>query len=801
MKNTFTLLVFPLCLLFSNAALAQGFSISGTVKDNNGEALPFVNVSLLNGADSTRIQTTQTNEDGTYKLDNIVSGVYLVDIQLLGFDPVKQKQVVTTDITGLEIVLKANARELDGVLITGKRNRIETELGKTIVNISQEMKAGKNLLDLLKDVPGVVITATGDIAIEGKQGIVVLIDDKLVTLTGKALTEYLKGMMAQSVDKIELMTQPSAKYDAEGNSGIIAIKTNENKKQGWSGGIAHQYSQGRYPFSSLNGELNYRKDKLGLHLTPGGYYGVGFLIPNSERKSKDINTGEVTTTIRENGFLKERFYDASVELGADYDINRSTALSLSVKGVYHPNEELDSTFARIEDMRTGSVVNNIAINNRGFLRKNLQGNLFAKHEIDSNHKLTANGYYFNESKDIYQELTSTNYDAEGNVIPNPLLLNNNIPITSFIYSGKVDYTGKIGKEINIEAGVKTSYVTVDDANEFERFNNGTWEPDANISNHFLYDEQISAAYISSSAKKGKWQAQAGVRVEHTDAKGHELTQDKKFERNYTSIFPTAFVNYKVDDKNTIECNYGKRLRRPYYRELNPFTSFTSQYNYSTGNPLLQPMYTHNAELKHNYRGRLITTISYSNVNGVFTREISFNRVTNVSHYSTTNNGRKRHVGLTGYYNRQLFDWWGVTLNGNVYYQEYEGQYNGDPIYGSNVGVFMKADTQFTFKDGWYANYNVWYFSPYRSSAVGSAGSSIMMTATVSKTVLHDTGTIRLTASDPFGIYRNEERFDLPDVSSVSSPIYSTQGVAVAFSYNFGKDERRRNSVAEESKRM
>ena len=238
---------------------------------------------------------------------------------------------------------------------------------------------------------------------------------------------------------------------------------------------------------------------------------------------------------------------------------------------------------------------------------------------------------------------------------------------------------------------------------------------------FYYDESISAAYVSASASKDKWQAQAGVRVEHTYAKGELLTTDETFERNYTTIFPTAYISYKANDKNTIEANYGKRIQRPFYRELNPFTLVTSQYNFSVGNPMLAPMFTNNIELKHNYRSRLITTVSYSVVNGVFTRELSFDNATNVSNYSTTNNGRKRRSALSAYYNRQINNWWGVSATGNVWYDEFEGRFDDRDVYATTTGLFMKLDTQLTLKDGWYVKCGANYLSPFKSSAIGANG--------------------------------------------------------------------------------
>lgn len=799
MRFLFTLSFFS---LISSLSFAQSHSISGTVKDAENDPVSFANVSLLNGADSSWIQTAPANEAGQYTLNEIESGTYILDVQVLGYERYRKLLTITGNRSSVEITLQLAGKQLDEVVVKGKRNRIETEPGKTILNVSKEMKLGKNLLDLLKDMPGVLVSADGSISIEGKAGITILIDDKPVHFTGKSLTEYLRGIDAGKVDKVELMTNPSSKYDAAGNSGILSIQLTEPEHMGVYGGVNGNYIQSRYPFGSGSGNINYRNEKLGVHLTPGFYMGQGFLIPNRVTASKD-ESGAYTSLIIDDGFWLEKFADYNIDLTADYDFTEATTASISVKGIYHPNDEVDKLNSEIRNVATGNTVRNLTRRERGFLRKNFRTNFFLKHDIDSTGNFIINGDYFTESRDNYQRITSTNYNADGVPLPDPLLLNHSMPVQSSIYSIKGDYEKDINDKLKIEAGAKTSYVSVEDPNNFEVYRDDKWVNDTGRTNNFIYDESISAAYVDASAKMGKWQAKAGLRAEHTYAKGHEKVTDQEFERNYTSLFPTAYVSCKVNDKNTFEVNYGRRIQRPFYRELNPFTLVTSLYNYTTGNPYLLPMFTHNMELKHNYRGRLITTASYSVTNGVFTSNLRFDPATNISHYSTTNNGRKVRSALSAYCNKQINNWWGATVNARGFYLKFDGEINGTPVSSEGYGCFMRLDTQFTIRQHWFVQGSAWYSSPFTTSSISNVGSSFFTSAQVSRSVLNDTGMIRLSVSDPFNLYRYNDFTETDVATTLYSPGMNARNVSLSFSYNFGENEgqRRKREKLEEAERI
>lgn len=798
MKLLFTPLFFVVFMSFSLCAFSQTYFVSGTVKDADGEVLSFASVSLLNGADSSWIQTAQSNETGHYELNSVGAGVYLIDVQLLGYTPVKQKQIVTGNTKGLDIVLNKSTTQMDGVLITGKRKRIETELGKTIVNISDDMKAGNNLLDLLKKMPGVVVGVDGTVSITGKEGVVVLVDDKPVRLSGRELAEYLKAIGAQEVVKIELMTQPSAKYDAEGNAGIINVRMDKNRKQGWGGTANVSYLQGKYPFASVNSNITYRKDKLTYTLSPGYYKGQGYL--NSTKESLSKQDGETIAVITEEAFKKETFPDYSLKAGVDYDMTDKTTLALSAKGIYHTNEETDKITSTIDDRRAGQFIYNNSENKNGHVRTHIELDGYLKHEIDSNSNVQVNAGSFFNRRGIYQQLISTDYNEDKAIIREPFILNNTVPDQTNQYVIKADYENKIDN-VKVEFGVKANLTTLDEENIFDRYTNNAWINDTSRTNRFLYKETVSAAYVNSTTAINKLQLQGGLRVEHTYAEGNQVTQDIKFTRNYVSLFPTAFANYKVNDNHTIEVNYGRRLRRPNYRDLNPFSWYASQYSVRTGNLLIQPQFTHNVELKHNFKGRFITIANWSETLGTFIEQLVFDNSTNVSTRFYSNSGRNSRLSLFGHYTNQIYSWLNLGLMAGGHYTEFEADYNGVHQFASATGFYASIDTQFSLNNGWSASAHSRYAGPYRQSVVQTVRGSMWLNAEVAKTMFKDTATVKLSVQDPFHTYRNVYDVDQSDVSVSSSMMFNTQTVTLAFSYNFGKRDELRQRQTVEAERM
>ena len=295
-KTLFSALIFSGCALPSFAQ----FSVSGKVTNSNAETLPFTYVLLQK--DTATLQTAQTDEQGMFTINDIKKGDYNLSMRLLGYTTRDTSISISEHLNVGAIVLSLSGEQLKDVVISDRKNTITTGAGKTIVEIREEQKQGNNLLDLLKSMPGLTVSGDGTVNMDGKQGVVVLVNDKPTYMEGKELTEYLKGISAVEVTHVELMTQPSSKYDAAGNAGIINIKLDRRKNEGWSGNVTAAYDQGLYPYHSLNTGLNYKKNRAVYTFNPVYYEGQGYLEYDRE------------TTIKQNGSpvktLKRIFFQA-----------------------------------------------------------------------------------------------------------------------------------------------------------------------------------------------------------------------------------------------------------------------------------------------------------------------------------------------------------------------------------------------------------------------------------------------------------------------------------------------------------
>ena len=798
MKYTSTFILLVTFSLFSNNASAQKYGVAGLVLDNDGVGISTVNVSLLKEVDTTWLQTETTEVDGSYVFNDVIAGKYYIAVNALGYNDTLVPITVLGNILDFKCVLQKGNNYLNQVVVKGRRDMLRTELGKTVLDIGNSAKEGKNLLEVLQQLPGVRVSPSGVISVQGKQGLVVLVNDKPTYLQGEELATYLRGVSAADVKNVALMTQPSAKYDADGNVGIISINMNKNKKDGISGNAMVRHAQSVYGVSAANGTVNYKRGRATLYVSPGTYFGSNSLARERLISSYDSSTSAINTTIKEDAFLRETYKDYNLKLGTDIELTDKIAFGGYIKGVYHTNDELDNTKTVIVDNTVSDKKINVALNNNGHTRKLWFANAYLDHKFSDKHKATTQLDFFRTDRNIYQRILNTNYDRYGSALPDSRLVYNDVPIISDLYSAKIDYTGSIEK-FELESGLKSSYVWINDQNLFYVSSNGRMKYDSGRSNNFRYRESINAAYISASTKSGKWQAKSGLRVEASFIDGKELVQQESFSRKKLSLFPTAYVSYKVDSNNTLECNYGRRIKRPFYRELNPFTRFESQYSYSVGNPNLQPQYANNLELKHNYNNRLITSLHYNNTTNLFTRVFEYDEQTKVSNYSTTNRGNSQSVDLSMYLSLPVIQEWLLTCTGRGWYIANNAGENKKEGWGYTVSL----DSQFTFKNGWYADFNVRYTSTIMQATTTSVAPSVWSSANVSKKLFNDSGTLKLALNDPFNLYRYKPTFTNGTTSSMETNTFSASAAILSFSYNFGtkNGRKKRTGTTDELNRM
>jgi outer membrane receptor protein involved in Fe transport len=354
--------------------------------------------------------------------------------------------------------------------------------------------------------------------------------------------------------------------------------------------------------------------------------------------------------------------------------------------------------------------------------------------------------------------------------------------------------------MKLEAGAKSSFVKTDNNAVYQNYINGDWEYDEDRSNQFKYTENIHAAYINSNKQfNKKWGAQLGLRLESTIGKGEQITTGETFERNYTQLFPTAYVSYKQNDNNQFVLNYGRRIQRPSYQDMNPFYFFLDKYTFQVGNPYLKPQFSHNIELSHTFKGFLTTTFNYTNTVDIITQVLQQDDATNTTFVQMDNIAKQQQLGLSINAGFPITKWWTTNIYMNGFYNEFEGPVNGTEVKLSAPGFMTNVQNTFKFKKGWGAEASGFYRSKAQEG-VFTAESMGQISFAFSKQVMKGKGSVRLNLRDPFDLqmFRGSSEYGTVDVKIRSQ--WDNRTVYASFTYRFGKpiqgqQQRRKNGGA------
>jgi len=662
-------------------------------------------------------------------------------------------------------------------------------------------------MDVLEKSPGISVDKDGNISLKGKQGVMVMIDGKPTYLSAQDLANMLKNMASSQLDQIEIMTNPPAKYDAAGNAGVINIKTKKNKTQGFNGSIVIGGGIGLNPKTSNSINLNYRKGKFNVFGNYSHNWNKGGQSLELTRIFRDKNTGKIINRFDQKADMTPNYQQHSYKIGADYYVSKKTTVGVVLNGFQNPGEFANVNVTNIQDS-TGNLVTRTMAN---YLTKEkwsrLGGNLNFRHVIDTAGKeITADVDYVNYNSKSNQFYKNYFFDHAGDKKQPDEFINGNLPSNINIYSAKVDYTHPLKGNAKIEAGAKTSFVETDNNAQYANYLNDRWIEDAGRSNHFVYKENINAIYVNSSKQfNKKWSGQLGVRVENTNSKGNQVTTTQTFNRNYTQVFPTAYVSYAMNDKNTFSLNYGKRINRPDYKDMNPFYYFIDKYTYEVGNPYLQPQFSHNIELNHSFKGILNTGVYYAKTTNIIQQVLDQIDSTQTTLVKRDNIAKKRSLGMQVSANVPVTKWWRANIYGNVFNNRYEGVFNGSYLTIGGTTFMTNISNQFTFKKGWSAEVSGFYRTGGVEGTMAFKGMG-MVNLGVSKQVLKDKGTIRLNVRDILDLQQFKGYTKYQNIDVTIKNQWDNRVVNVSFTYRFGKPlqnapQRKRGGADDEQNRV
>ncbi len=788
MRKLLALLTFSLTLSLAGFSQANSGKVIGTVIDGNTKTIESATITLLKSKDSTVAKMSVADKTGKFSFEGIAPGSYMVSITAVGhqkgYSETFEITPTSSVITLKTIELIPTAKSVGGVTVTAKKPLIEQKPGKTIINVdASPTNAGLNVLELLEKSPGVSVDNDGNISVKGKQGVLILIDGKQTYMSGADLANLLKNMPSSNLDQLEIMTNPPAKYDASGNSGIINIKTKKNIIKGMNGSVSLGYTQGIYGRTNNGINLNYRNSKVNLF----GSYNAGTW--------EGFNKLNIDRNFYKNGVLDgssdqlSRPHFAGVyhsfKAGVDYYSSKRDILGVVVNGNFNNGTEDPRSSSNLRD-ESGNILarlNSHSDNSRRF--KGLTTNINYKHTFDSaGTEITADldyAFYNNKSR---TELVTSSYDENDIKIGNDVTLKGKIPSMIDIYTGKVDFVRPFKSGLKLEAGLKSSYVKTDNQVDYLRNEGSGWEAD-NRSNHFVYSENINAAYVILSKTIKKWNLIAGLRLENTNAKGHQVRNDSSFTRHYTNLFPNIGIGYELSEKNQFNFSYSRRITRPNYDALNPFVFFLDSLTYGQGNPYLTPQFTHNFEASHTFKRFLTTTLNYTQTDDIITELLKQDTEKKITYQTKENFSRMKQFGIAVSANFAVRKWWNTNMYVNVFNNHYSGMYQADPVDIQFTSFMTNMSNTFTLGKGWTAEISGWYRSKTTEGLL-VANDMWAVNSAISKQIFKKKGTIKAGVRDIFWTQQFSGYAKYSDVDVDVRSKRDSRQFNLTFTYRFGK---------------
>ncbi len=801
-------LLTSLIMIFSFQAMAQAQNgkIIGSIQDEQQQAVPYSNVAVYSLPDSSMVTGTVTDESGEFLINMEQDKDSYIKVSAVGFEVYTSKPFKLTasqpDLNLSDITLSEDIQVMDAVEVKALRPQIIMEADKMVVSVEgTAMAQGTTAYEVLEKSPGVFMDQDGNIQLNGKAGVTIMIDGRRTYLSAADLQNMLQGMSAENIKNIEIINNPSAKYDAQGNAGIINITLKKNSMVGINGSVnagyryneIHNYNAG-IQLNKKNGNWN---SFLNADLSQRGR------IRDAEFYREIEQTSGTQTIFDQTAKEYNVRIIPSMRLGTDYDINDKHSIGVMFnfygQDVYH---DFGFNSALNQD---GNEFNIKSDNYMEYQFLNGQGNLHYTYRLDTNGTtLTTDFNYIklvNKGNSIFKN--NYFYDQEENPSQTDRMETNN-PTFYDIYSAQVDFEKKILGKSKLEAGIKASSVVSDNNLEFFIVDEGGRDLDESRSNHFIYTEQILAAYSSVSGAFGeKVSYKAGLRAEQTFSKGESVTLNTVNPRNYLNLFPSLFIQHKVSEAYQVNYNYSRRIDRPNYDNLNPFILYLDPYTWAQGNPNLLPQFTHSLSVTQTFLGKYNLVLNYGLTKDFIAEVPLQNPEDGTTIFKQSNIDDQVSYSTTAVIPFELFKWWSINGNITVFHQEFSLFLNNEKVKNkATTGMVRAANTFMLPKD-----VKIELNADYRSNTVWglySIGSQWGLDFAVKKSFMDKKLEASLNISDIFRTRRFEGSANYQGNINEISQYFGQQSVGISLRYRFSKGEefkaRQRNTNLDELNR-
>jgi iron complex outermembrane receptor protein len=780
-----SLIIAGTAITFAQTAKFTG-CISGSLFDENGKPMDYATVSLLDSQDSSIVKETLSNEQGVYNFDHINTGTYLIKVTMVGYGMIITKAFTVTEnqsnITVPVLKMSPGNHVLSTVNIAGSKPLVEHNGDKTVINVEGSvLSAGNSAMDILERTPGVIIDKDDNISLNGRQGVSVMVNGKLTYLTPAQLATLLRSTDGNTIKSIEIITNPSAKYDASGNAGIINIELKKGIREGTNGSIVAGAGYGKYGKDNETISLNHKQGNLNL---------FGSFSHLDDKHDINVNLRRIVVDSANTTYFNQ--YSSSVKqdnnnsyrLGADYDLSPKNRIGALISGYFNGenDDDSDNTYIGPDFSRADSSLHTSAADHQTF--HNISFNLNDTYKIDTaGQELSADLDHSKFLNNANAGYATDFFLPNGSILHPGSFLGNGAPSTIGIRTAKTDYLNSITKSLKLETGLKFSDVKTD--------NDLLQTTDASMpyinENHFIYDEKIGAGYISLSKDYSDYSIKAGLRAEYTrsNSTADSVNILQYHSNHYLDLFPSLFISHKIDDKNEVNVSYGRRIDRPQYDNLNPFTYHFDPYTYLQGNPYLRPQYASNFQFNYTYDHNITLTLGYTHLKDMIANVPVTDPAAKIAYAIPENLQSQNSLSMNVFASYTLAKWWEGNINMNgVYNDVMSDRLNGVGYSANKATLIVRVTETFTPVKGFKAEITSAYQSPV-IFGVFNLSAQHWTDAGISHSFADKSLNVKLSVSDVFNTHHFVNTVIFGSDNLVARVNAETQVAHLTLTYNFG----------------
>lgn len=784
-KHLSPLLLSLVCI--SSYAQSQNFNnvnpnVSGLVVDEMNQPIPYAAVALRSAADSTRLIGAATGFDGSFSI-SARPGDHELLISFLSYQNYRKAISLSDDLALGTIQLQPKTELIDEVVVRGEKSYMEMKLDRRVYNVGKDPNnTGSNAQEILETVPSVEVDVDGTVSLRGSANVRILVDGKPSSLTGISSQDALRQLPGNLIEKIEVVTNASAKYDAEGEAGILNIVLKKEKRSGLNGsfevnaGYPHNYG------GSAN--VNYRTGKINFFTSIGAQYRRN---PGSGNSFQEFFLEDTTFAYERERRQDRGGISGNGRFGLDYFINDKTTLTAS--GMYSRSYDDNKAELIYTDFDENGTITQVVDRSDDEIEQeqSFEVNLNLRREFKKKDQLlTADFRWFSDED---------HEDAEQFEEGSDYVLNQRTDNTENQQNwlAQADYVHPFSENVKLEAGTRITLRQINNDYRVEQQNDssGNWEIVDEFNNNFIFNENIYAGYLMASGKIDRVSIQGGLRTEYSDIRT-ELERTKEISnQRYISFFPSAHISYEFANNNSLQLSYSRRISRPRFRELIPFFSLTDNRNFFAGNPDVRPVFTHSAELGHLKtweNGTLLSSVYYRHREGVVER-ISQSDSTGFITTFPINLSTEDAVGLELSFSYSLFKWWRIMFNTNAYYSLTNGEFEGQDFYAET----FTARSRFTSKWTIWKRLDVQTAFMYNAPRVTPQGRQLSMywwDIGLSMDVLKGKGTLTFSAKDLLNSRRRRWEINTPELVSTNDFQWRARQFVVSFAYRLNQKKKR-----------